>query len=159
MKELFDIFAPEVDFITYVQPSDVHKAIKAHYVHVSGKTEEEFEEYVNTTYQNKRKLKLIDGTYFTKALTINPYAEWLQANVKIVIDELKPDTWTTEHEEYDMPDFLRVPIFGIYHAGKPEEYASGEKLHRVKEVFDKLGIKAGLHCVDCAPGTFPSYKV
>jgi hypothetical protein len=45
----------------------------------------------------------------------------MHQNAKIAIDLLKPDVWNTDHESYDMPEYMRIQRIGIYDASRIEQ--------------------------------------
>jgi len=149
MDKVLDIFAPHCQFITWTETAWIATAIREHYC--NGKSEDELEQFVNQTYLKNRKLKLLNGEYWTKAMTSRPYIEWISANTKLIIDELKPDIWSTDHESDDMPDFMKIPRFGLFHEGGQDEYMNGTREHRIGAVTKKYSLRSIIKSYDTLP--------
>lgn len=130
-----ELFCDKPKQITWIERHGVSKAIQEHYA--NGRDQDEYVKFVNDTYAKNRKLKLLDGTYLASCMTYSPYNEWIDANTKIIIAELIPDEWSTGHESNDMPDFLKVPRFGIYDWTKLDTVSKKYGIRSVIRSFDQ----------------------
>jgi metal-dependent hydrolase (beta-lactamase superfamily II) len=81
LELIASIFSVEQKTITWIEQSQIHNAVLAHYS--AWKSGDALKEAINNKWKAERKLKLLDGSTMTKCLfDANPYADFMHQNAK-----------------------------------------------------------------------------
>lgn len=135
MQAVLDIMcdAKQIYWFTH---QDVHNCIKEHYL--QGKSWDSFVQYLDGVWKEKRKLKLIDGTYFTKQLTTYHVShDFMDANFRILLKKIDPPVMNFDGEE-DMPDCFKTEYLGVYNLDTINDAVKTYALRSMVKTYDEL---------------------